>query len=459
MLYQTPKISKRKYLINSSIWVFVGQFGSMLLRLASNLIMTRLLVPEMFGVMAIANTVMMGLFLCSYIGIHHSIIQNKRGAETVFLNTAWTIQVLRGAILCIFALVISIAVFTVNYLGVFPDGSVYSDSTLPYVIAALALSPLISGFESTNLASAFRNMLVKKLTQIEVGSQLVGILAMISFALIYKSIWALVIGSIVGAVAKVIAGYIVLPGQRNHFSWEKSAVYELFHFGKWLLLTTIMGFFVRYSDRLILGTLITPALLGIFSIAVFIINAIQDLLHAWVGKIVMPVLSEAYRNSPEDIGKVYYQFSLPFNIATLFLSGLLYGAGHVVIDFLYTEEFLTAGKMVEILSISLLGSRVIIADQFYLAIGKSRLQVPQNILQLAILFFGIIPAYRFYGIDGALYVIGCAILLALPITWFLLRRLGVLNWKQELVSLPALFLGYGFSKLFVMVINNLKVVF
>ncbi|NTU70163.1 oligosaccharide flippase family protein [bacterium] len=84
--------SVRHLIIRSSAWVFGGQIGGQLLRLASNLIMTRLLVPEMFGVMAVANTLIVGLQLCSYLGVQHNIIQSTRGDERIFLDTAWVIQ-------------------------------------------------------------------------------------------------------------------------------------------------------------------------------------------------------------------------------------------------------------------------------------------------------------------------------------------------------------------------------
>jgi O-antigen/teichoic acid export membrane protein len=47
----------------ASIWVIGGLGTSQALRLASNLILTRLLVPEFFGIMAIAQVFMMGLGL------------------------------------------------------------------------------------------------------------------------------------------------------------------------------------------------------------------------------------------------------------------------------------------------------------------------------------------------------------------------------------------------------------
>ena len=76
----------------------VGGFAfSQGLRLASNLILTRLLFPEAFGLMALVSVFMMGLQQFSDVGVSPAILQSKRGDERDFLDTAWTIQVLRGA--------------------------------------------------------------------------------------------------------------------------------------------------------------------------------------------------------------------------------------------------------------------------------------------------------------------------------------------------------------------------
>ncbi|MEO6117603.1 MAG: oligosaccharide flippase family protein, partial [Methylotenera sp.] len=201
--------------------------------------MTRLLVPEMFGVMAVANTLIVGLNLCSYFGIHHNIIQSKRGDERMFLDTAWVLQILRGKLILVFALCIAAGLYFANQAALIPLGSAYADTSLPAIIAVLSLAAFIAGFESTKLPTASRHMALGKLTLIELGSQLVGLIAMIVFALIQKTIWALVIGTLVGALTKTIASHIALPGINNKFVWEASAIKELFGFGKWILLTTV----------------------------------------------------------------------------------------------------------------------------------------------------------------------------------------------------------------------------
>src|SRR5713101_1716008 len=80
-------------------WTVLGYGTSQLLLLAGNLILTRLLFPEAFGLMAIVLAVMVGVALLSDVGIEQSIIHNKRGNEPAFVNTAWSIKVIRGVLM------------------------------------------------------------------------------------------------------------------------------------------------------------------------------------------------------------------------------------------------------------------------------------------------------------------------------------------------------------------------
>jgi O-antigen/teichoic acid export membrane protein len=440
--------SSRKLVINSSMWVFGGQMGGQILRLLSNLIMTRLLVPEMFGVMAMANTVIVGLQLCSYFGIQHNIIQSSRGDERIFLDTAWVLQILRGILIWLAALCLGFMLYLANKYGVLPDGSAYADASLPLIIATLAFQPLISGFESTKLAVASRHMLVAKLTIIDLGCQILSLIIMIAMAMVRPTIWALVFGTLVGTLAKTLISHFLLKGTNNKFDWEPSAFKELFGFGKWILLTTLLGFFVRSSDKLILAGLISAQLLGIYTIAIFVNNALQEISSKWASAVTYPVMSKVYRERPENLIHVYYKFRLPFDFVMLFLCGFLFHAGHVITDVLYDSRYVSAGHMIEILAVWLLGSRTIIAEHCYLVVGKSSLSVPMNLLQLMALFAFIVPAYNHFGMDGALYVIALSVLFTLPFTWYQMRKLRLLNWKLELITLPAVLLGYGISRLF-----------
>lgn len=105
---------KSKAIQNAAI-VIAGQGGGQLLRLAGNLLLTRLLVPEYFGLMAIVGVAMSALALFSDIGTGAGVIRSSRGLEPNFLNTAWTLQILRGAGL--WALMIVVAYPAAKFYG------------------------------------------------------------------------------------------------------------------------------------------------------------------------------------------------------------------------------------------------------------------------------------------------------------------------------------------------------
>src|SRR5258706_9299249 len=89
----------QRRVVSGSVWTIAGYGAGQVLRLAGNLVLARLLYPEAFGLMALVSVFLQGLAMFSDIGIGPSIIQSRRGDELAFLNTAWTIQVVRGIVL------------------------------------------------------------------------------------------------------------------------------------------------------------------------------------------------------------------------------------------------------------------------------------------------------------------------------------------------------------------------
>ena len=70
----------------SSAITILGYGTEQALRLVSNVVLAALLYPEAFGIMAIATVVMIGLNMVSDSGIHHAIIQNKKGACLLYTS-------------------------------------------------------------------------------------------------------------------------------------------------------------------------------------------------------------------------------------------------------------------------------------------------------------------------------------------------------------------------------------
>ena len=343
------------------------------IRLGGNLVMTRLLVPEMFGVMAIATMVMYGLALFSDIGLRQNVVQSKRGNDAAFLNTAWAIQIFRGLLIWFFALGVSLLVVVANRIGMVPADSVYAEPSLPYVIAVLSIIAVISCFDSTKLAEASRNLSLGRVTQIEISSQVAGLLCMFGWVSIDRSIWALVAGSLCSALVTAILSHVWLPGVANRWQWDDTAFREIIHFGKWIFLSSILGFLVNSGDRILLGGLVSTSTLGVYAIAFLIFKTVDQILAKVISSVSFPALSEVVRERPADLKSTYYRFHVIIASFTYLCAGILMVSGQTLIGLLYDPRYAQAGWMLEILAACLLTVPFRVATQCFLALGMARL--------------------------------------------------------------------------------------
>ena len=86
----------RALALRGAVWTVLGFGLSNLLRLGSSLALTRILAPDIFGLMALAMVFVTGLTLLSDVGTTASVVRSDRGEDPSFLRTVWTVQVLRG---------------------------------------------------------------------------------------------------------------------------------------------------------------------------------------------------------------------------------------------------------------------------------------------------------------------------------------------------------------------------
>jgi O-antigen/teichoic acid export membrane protein len=445
MSQSNPRTLKQR-IFRAGGWTLAGLGLSQALRFGSNLIMTRLLAPEMFGIVAIATIVMVGLAMFSDIGLRQNIVQSKNSGSTAFLNTAWSVQILRGFLLWMIALAVSLTVAAANHFRLVSAGSVYADPMLPYVIAALSFSALISGFESTKLAEASRSLLLHRVIQIDLGSQALGLAVMLCWVLVDRSIWSLVAGGLFSALLRTILSHLFLPGTQNRWHWDDQAFREIIHFGKWIFLSSILGFLVLNGDRLLLGLIVSPAVLGIYVIAFLIYSSVEQVLTKIMANVSFPVFSEVVRDRPWDLKSTYYRVHGVLASATYFGAGVLMGAGQTLINLLYDQRYSQAGWMLEYLAWCLLTIPARLSSQCFMALGMPKLLTRTILIQLVILFLFLPLGFQYFGLRGALGAIVLSYFAALPTIIYYLIKYRLFDLRRELILLPVVVAGMMVAK-------------
>ena len=433
--------SLKKRAISGSVWTLAGEWTQYVLRLGGNLVLTRLLFPEAFGLMSLVQVFMMGLEMFSDVGIIPGIIQNKRGDEPEFLNTAWTIQVGRGVMLSLFACAIA-----------YPASQFYHEPMLMQLLPVSGLTASISGLNSTKLATENRRLAVKRLMIVEVGSYVLGLTSMIVWAKLSPTVWSLVAGGIVGALTKMTLSHLYLKGERNWFYWDQEAFRSLQQFGRWIFVSTVLTFFAGQGDRLVIGRLLDVKTLGIYTVAITMARLISQTIMQVGSKVLFPTYSELVRERPERLYSALRKTRLSMIAVNWAAAILMMAFGDKLIDLLYDDRYTQAGWMLKVLSInSLVGVLIFTYDNALMAMGKTFTMTALLAIQVAIEFSAMVIGAHFWGENGVVIGIACFAWVLYPLKAIFFARLSI--WQPE-VDLPAIGLatlivaGFYFSHAF-----------
>lgn len=414
--------SLKKQAFRATAWTIVGYGASMVLRFVSNLILARLLVPEFFGLMALVNVFIMGLHLFSDVGLGPSIIQNKRGDDPTFINTAWTIQVIRG-----------VALWLGSILIAWPISQIYGKRELLFLIPVVGLGTLISSFDSTALFTLNRQLAVGKLAAFELGGQIMAVIAMIGWAWFDKSVWALVFGGLVSATVQLVWSHRLLPEQANRFAWDKEASKSIFSFGKWIFFSTVLTFLASQSDRLILGKLLSPAMLGVYGIAYTLADIPRQVILALSGKVIFPAFSKMADLPRETFRTKILKNRRLLLLALAALLTILVSFGDYVILLLYKKEYHEAAWMLPIIAVGIWHTSLYSTmSPALLALGKPIYNTLGYLLTLITISTALLVGHHFLGMKGAVIAVAVGDIPFYGVTMYGLWREKLGCFKQDL---------------------------
>jgi O-antigen/teichoic acid export membrane protein len=411
--------SLKKTAIRATVWTIAGFGASQILRFGSNLILTRLLFPELFGLMALVGTFLTGLHLFSDLGLNASIVQSKRGDDPVFLNTAWTLQIVRGAFLWLCCIGIA-----------YPAAQYYNEPKLLWLLPLVGVDTLISGFNSTSLSTLNRHLSLKSLSLFELSGQLVGLTVTLLWAWLHPSILALIGGGLASSVFRLVQSHRLNDGKRNHLFWDRSAIKELISFGKWVFLSTAIYFLSSSTDRLILGKLISLQLLGVYTIALTLSDVPRQVVFAVATKVIYPAYSKLVDLPRSEFRAKIIQHRQPMLILSAIATASIVGLGDLVIGLLYDDRYTAATWMFPMLAIGMWPLILIqTIDQGLWALGKPNYWTFGSFLSFLCYAIGIPLGY-----NSPLHEVGAVLAVAvsnIPI-WFVVMY-GL--WHEKLLAL------------------------
>ena len=314
----TPGNALSQRVVHASFWAFSLRVVDRLFGLARTVVLARLLAPSDFGLYGIALLALSMLETFSETGFNAAIIQ-KKGDVKPYLDTAWTVQVIRGWLLALLLLVIA------PYVAMF-----FGEPGATSLVRALALVTVLRGLVNTGVLYFRKELEFHKEFLYMFSGTLVDMAVAIPAALILRNAWALIFGLVAGQFVRVVVSYFVHP-YRPRFRLERTKARELFRFGRWVFGSHLGVYIATHGDDIIVGKFLGAAALGIYQLAFRLSNTMATEITEVFSMVSFPTFSMLQ----EDRRKLEKAF-VRFLEATLFLSVPLTG-GFLVL----TEDFVS----------------------------------------------------------------------------------------------------------------------
>jgi O-antigen/teichoic acid export membrane protein len=365
------------------------------IRLGTNVVLARLLTPELFGTMLIVDTLRIGVELISDVGISQNIIYHRNANDPDFYNTAWSVQLIRSIILWLVFLAAAV-----------PIARFYDNPIFTSILPITAFNFLITGFASIKRPLLQKRLKVAKLNVFDMTLTCISSASFILFAYLSPTIWALVFGGFIPTLASTIGSYFLISGVKQRFHISKEAVWQILGFGKWIFVSSIVFFLSMNYDRLYLAKIIPLELVGVYGIS----RAISDVASNFVARlaaiVIFPFISSHADTPRADLRRQIASIRARFLMAAALGFSLFVATADLVIKVLYDKRYEDATWVLPALLIgtwfSILAN---LSESTLLGLGKPAYGAISSGFRFGFLLIGFWFAGRTYGLMGCVIVI------------------------------------------------------
>jgi O-antigen/teichoic acid export membrane protein len=276
--------------VMGAAWTVIDKAGSQVISFLAFVTLARLLLPQDYGLVTLATTIVAipTVFLTE--GFAPALIQYENLTDDHINVVFWT-----NLVLSIILTAITMAI--AGWVGVLAHSP-----ALPPILRATALI-----MPPQTVGAVWASIFMRRLQyntfalRTAIAQTSCAVIA-VAMALCGFGVWSLV-GQQLSFYAISLAVLSVGLGWRPHLSFSMSALRDLFRFST----TTMLGGMLRFAyyrvDTLLIGLFLSPAALGLYSMTKRLLQIIAD-TQIPITAIMMPVLSRM-QNERERLGNAY----------------------------------------------------------------------------------------------------------------------------------------------------------
>ena len=232
-------------------WVIGWRMATRILGVISTLTLVRLLLPSDFGLVALSASFAQSIEALSVLGVDDAVVRERAPTRDIY-DTGFTVNALRSTVTA--AIILALAI---------PAGSFFAEPRLTNILAALAAGTLLDGFTNIGVVDFRRDFAFSKEFQLWILPRLIAIVLTLATAFIWRSYWALVVGTLVSRGLRVVLSYHMHPYRPRITvrAWRR-----LIGYSTWSWAVSVVVLMRDRSDTILIGRMLNPTQVGIYSI-------------------------------------------------------------------------------------------------------------------------------------------------------------------------------------------------
>jgi PST family polysaccharide transporter/lipopolysaccharide exporter len=403
-----PTGSVLEQTVKSGAWLGAMNVASRALQIVMVIVLANLLSPKDFGLLGIGLLVLSGLENFSDLGLNSAVIQQKEENVDRYLNTMWTLQLARGAVLATVIVLIAPVV-----------ASVFNEPRATDIVRLIALSPIFVALRNPGIVYFKKDLDFHLEFLYQMSGSVTRFAVSLAWALLSPTVWALVAGLVASEFVKTLFSYAG-HGYRPWLSFDRERAGELINYGKWITGNSILYFLNSEGDDAIVGWLLSATALGFYQTAFRLSNAPATEVTQVISNVMFPAFS-TLQDDLWALRDAYYRMLQ----VTMFVSfPMAFGIAAVADVFVLTFLGQEWAQMITVMKIlagyALLRSIGKTMSPLWKAIGRPDYITKVSLLRVVIAAILIIPATNAYGINGAgLVILGTYLFPTFPIDVYL----------------------------------------
>jgi lipopolysaccharide exporter len=388
-------ISKLSGEVGTVAWTFAA---GALIKVASSMVLTRLLAPEAYGIVTMVVSVLFTIEMLSDLGFAILIVRHANAESEPYLQTVWTVRFIRAILNTL------VVWFAAPYIASFFNAEGHVNELRWSCIYVLA-----NGVETLGYLLAIRHHKSRVVSIMElVATAISTLLAILWVYYLERGPMGIVMAMMAHRCLMAAASYIIVPYHRTpRFTLDRESLLVMKGIAKTTVIASFSSLALLQLDKLIIAKLMPLSSVGLYGVGQNFSAMAEGIGGKLTSSVIFPRFTAAVRAGQLDAESAFTSILKPAALV-LGIPILLGSNAFQVVSILYDHRYSSAGTVIVALCVrAYLNGYSSIHSNLLLAAGFNHIQATPNTIRAGLIFPLCWVGYMNFGFHGLLAAVAC----------------------------------------------------